>query len=399
MLPIIETLTRRRGALLFRADFTTQPVGSGSVSSYGLSFSRASSGHSVQTGTSTVATGGSIASNDVPRYGKQLDASPVALVLETSRENIFLNNRSPGSTGWQPASGGTVTSGQTSPDGGSGAYRFQAGSGQFATWLFPSPGTGSWTDSLWRRRGSVGALSQIVYSDSVTVNAVASTSPSVYQRVERTRVYATVAHALIPCDGRDQTVNGGAVAGARDEIIDYIQAELGKFATESIITGASAVTRAGERLWKAVGSTLLTTTGSLRFYVKLRPKGSSSDYASDMRFWHVDVNNHAEVVASTGAVKITIGGTVYTTATAAAWAANDLVEFWLAAGGGSLATVAKYRVNGGSVVTLSTGSPPTQAAITISGACDLLCNGTANQFTSRVEKLEFHPNGSTPTGF
>jgi hypothetical protein len=399
VLHALAPLFRRRGSLLFSADFTMQSVGGGSVSSYGLSFERASSGYSVRTGTSTVATGGTISSNDVPRFGHVLDADPIALVLEEARTNVITHSNDYSNAFWSVTA--TRTAGKTDPAGGTNASRIQAASGSFFLGETAASGSSAnWSASAWFRSDS-GTQSPNANLYRPTAGRVGS-SVSFSTAWGRAAISATGVSdfgSYVPVDGRDWSAIGGLVAGAHDVHVYGAQRETAKFTSELINTSGASLTRAGERLYRSTGSSLLTATGALRFYAKLRPKGSSAQYASDMRFWHVDANNHAEVVASTGAVKITIGGTAYTAAVAATWAANDLVEFWLAAGGGSLATVVKYRVNGGSVTTLSTSSPPTQAAITISSTCDLLCNGTSNQFTSRVERIECYPNGSAPVGF
>jgi len=383
----------------FSADFTTQSVGGGSVSGYGLSFSRASSGHSVQTGTSTIVAGGTLTSNDVPRFGRGLDANNVALVFEETSTNQVLDSRNLSASSWSNAGSPTVTSGQTDPTGGTAAYRIQCASGAGRGETNATGTSAAVTGSAFLRATS--GTDQPNFNVFKSTGRVATniTLTTTYQRVKLLGGTGAAASSIVPVDGRDWSAIGGVAAAAHDCLVDFTQREFLRYATEPIVTSGGAATRSGERLWLATGSNALASDGSLRCYVKLRPKGSSSDYANDMRFWHVDANNHAEVVASTAAVKITIGGTAYTTATAASWAANDLVEFWIAAGGGSNATVVKYRVNGGTITTLSTGSPPTQAAITIASTLDLLCNGTSNQFTAWVEKIEFYQTGQSPAGF
>jgi hypothetical protein len=78
------------------------------------------------------------------------------------------------------------------------------------------------------------------------------------------------------------------------------------------------------------------------------------------------------------------------------WSTGDLVELWVAAGGGTACDV-KYRVNGGAVTTLSTGSPTAFGAITVAGALDLLCNGTSNQFTAWVRRIRTFRSDSAPS--
>ncbi len=198
-------------------------------------------------------------------------------------------------------------------------------------------------------------------------------------------------------DGRDWSAFGGIVAGTRDQDVWRANFQQGSFVVDSIFTTAQIVTT-GDNLNLTNGSMWRDPSGRISFYCKMYPKGSLSQYTATMRFFTIDANNYAEVSNTTGKVTCTVGGVAYTTATAASWSAFDLVEWYIAFGGGSLATVVEYRINGGVWTKLSTGVPPTQAAITVSGSIDVMCVGTSNQFSCVLQNITIYRAGYGPVG-
>lgn len=384
------------GSLLAVFEFTTLTAGA-LTSVPGLVFARASVA-TVQTGTSTLVTSG--ISADVARAGKRLDADKVGLVIEEARTNSLHHSRTfTTGSGWNAGSG-TFTGGVavTAPDGAGTASRQQTSVGQFGrVWTGTMP-SGARVQSIWVRRhtGASGQHQWYAY-DGTTVTSQLASIPAGWSRLSIAITAAGTGGQVEVQSSQDLTASGGGNPGALDNDLDLVQCEAGAFPTEAIVTsGAATATRAGERLYHPAGTHLIDE-GRVTFTVRLRPKGSSAQYSADMYLWKIDASNHARVDAATGAIIVTVGGVAYTTAAAMTWAANDTVDIFLAAGGGTDATAAKYRVNNGSATTLSTGSPDTQAALVASSTLDLLCNGTSNQFTAWVESIAFYKYGETPT--
>lgn len=173
---------------------------------------------------------------------------------------------------------------------------------------------------------------------------------------------------------------------------DFCQIENGKFITEAIDSNGSVSTRAGERLWIKDCSSLIRN-GALTIDIALYPKGATALYSANMSLFYKDANNLA-YISNAGLLTVTIGGVSLTSTNAISWAANDLVEFYLDIGNG--VPIAYYRINGGDRIAFV--MPATsQASIANSGTIDLLCQGTSNQFTSRVQSISIYQPGYQPT--
>jgi hypothetical protein len=379
---------------LLAADFSTLSAGSNASLPGGLSFARADSSTcaTVQTGTSTVSS--TIAAN-LARGGRALDADPIALVIEPARTNVAINSHQGSLSGWN-AGTATRTTGQTGPDGSSNAVRFTATSGQFSHFLQPSGSNGSYTFSEWVIQATGGALSQFVGGvngiSSPTLDQVAvSTVGATWQRVSATPVHShsTSVLVIVPADGRNWSTSppSGIGAGARDVIVDYVQAEIGLWASEGIVSGASATTRAGDRLYHATG-TVIVPHGriAMHFVTQFKHSPANADAAFRLFTDHGDATTYAEV-STGGVLTLSIGGVTNTTA-AMSWAAGDVVEMWVSTGGGR-GTVVQYAVNGGAVTTLTiTGS--SLGTWTPAGAIDLFCDASsAKQPGMRLRSLSF----------
>ena len=245
--------------------------------------------------------------------------------------------------------------------------------------------------SCWKRSVS-GSVTMQTTLGGASVNAVVDSLTTSWQRRAVAHVEASASWTMLPTDGHDWSAQGGVAAGARDEVVDCVQTELGLYATEYIHTTAGSAARSGERLYHPSGAALLAG-GQLRLEVALQPKGARADYPAVVYLWFVDASNYARIDPTTGVLTVAIGGATNTTS-ALTWAAADLLELWVAAGGGA-ATVVKFRVNGGAVTTCTiTGSA--LGALAVPGALDLLCSGTGNQFTAWVRALRAYRAAATP---
>lgn len=361
------------------AGWYTQSAGVGTAP-LATTFARASSGFSVRTGTNTANTA-AVGSNDVPRIGRADDANNLAFVFEETRTNTVKDNLDITTGNWIAGTGITATrpSG-TAPDGSTTTPTRLVGTGFSAYQQFVNDSV-TYQLSMWTQVTSGGAASARSQFGTANTDYTASVAWTRNPNVQ----YASVAtNYFAPCNvfvgGQDVRYWGG-------------QREAGGFSTEMIITGSSAVTRAGEQ-WSSTAN--LTSGGQLRMYFAGRPKGSVSQYSADEYLWYIDASNYARISSSTGAVTIAVAGTTYTTAVAASWAVNNYIE-WMVCAGGSIASSVSYRVGGsGSWTTLSTGSPTAFGNITQAGSIDLLCKGTTNQFTGRWEKIAAYRAGFTP---
>lgn len=353
---------RRPPPLIF--DFTRQAAGYTSAVSTGLGFTRAACVDSVQTGTSTLVEIASAA--DVLRYGRALDAWDVGLVLEESRTNEELESRELTGSNW--SAGATLDTGQPNPFGtAGGSYRVQVASGGLMRGI---PQTGSsltFTLSQW----ILGAAPNMnIYMQLAPRVATTAGSVGAWGRISVTGTQSSASASIaVPVDGRDWSGNGGLTAGARDCYVDGVQREGGSFPTEWIPTTGSTATRNGTLLsvlnaaWAPYVS-----TGRLSIELAFRAKGARTEYSGTPYFWHTFDNASAFFNPATGVLTLRDTASSTNTVTLPSWARNDLVELSVQYGGG-LVTVVKYRLNSGSVVSLSvTGSA---LASVYTGARDL----------------------------
>lgn len=381
--------------LVFPIDFTTLTPGAVSSIPGSLSFSRASTA-TVQTSASQITT---IIPNDIARAGN--DGTHAGLVFEETRTNI-VTDRVITAASYHVGSGDTSTGSQVSPDGSGQGVRVQVTSGGNSRYMNPVIAVGhNFVCSSWQVQSIPGGLFQFVgFANSGTADhtyAVGGTAPASYTRYVASGMVATVnTNAIVPAYGIDETtalLHAGIVAGARDVIVDCQQCEDNSmWASEYIPTSGGTATRAGERLFYPNGATWIDK-GRLSIYVSLEPKGSSSQYVNNMRIASFDALNYCGVNAISHAIECVVGGVMYTTPLALSWAAGDLLEIWIEFGGGVLATKVEYRVNGGSWTIVSTGLPPTQAAIVATGAIDLFCSGTTLQFSAWLRGIQVFQSG------
>lgn len=365
---------------LLSVDFTTLAAGALVSLPSGLLLTRASAA-TVQTGTSTVVIAG--ITTDVARVGRRLDAEALGLVFEESRLNSASDGRVITAASWTGPNCTSTNNAGNGPDGSALADRVQTTSGGYSGQINQTGLTvGTWTASFWQKRysGTGNATSGYRYSlspQAITINET-------WQRYSRQN--AAAAQSFNP------VATYAPVSVAGDCLVDLMQLEEGKWPSEAIVTAGATATRQGERLYLPAASSVVTA-GRLGLELRCRPKGARADYGAAIRLW-TSGSDYAEVAVATGVVTVSIGGVTNTT-DAITWSQYDTLDLWIAAGGG-LATVVKYRVNGGAVSTLTiTGSA--LGNVSTAGALDLLCNGTSNQLSCWLEKIRCYNRGRQPS--
>lgn len=231
------TAALTKGGPVWTADFTSLAAGPVSLAAYGLTFVRASSGYSVQSGTSAVVStlgAPSLGSADVPRAGRLLDAYAIGLVLEEARTNAIVDSRDPTTAAWLVGSSVVQTRPSTAaPDGSATtSTRSAVTSTGYSRYTQPILASGTYTGSLWRIQGSAGVnndQSDVGLSGAGVTVAAGGTAPAAWAR----RVITAAGHVglaqvtLVPAIGLDYTAYGGIAAGARDVVCDLHQIEQG----------------------------------------------------------------------------------------------------------------------------------------------------------------------------
>ena len=344
----------------------------------GCAYSRTACVGSVQSGTSGLydysAFGASVPNMLV--WGRANDAHEIGLVLEEARTNLVTNSRNFSAGSWVTAGTVTRTTGQPDALGGTGATRVQVASGVNVLADTASGATGITTASAWVN-GPAPNLN-LFRTSGATVFASSAGSPGSWGRIAVSADALGGTTSIEPVDGRDWSARGGLVAGARDVLLDACQREAGAFPTEFVPTSGATATRAATFL-RVLSATWAghALTGRVSLELVLRPKGARTEYGGSTTLWYVDASNQATFVPSTGVLTITVAGST-NTVTLPSWARYDLVELSVQCGG-SVATVVKYRLNGGSVTSLAV----TGSALGTHAAGDMyLCSTNAGQHLS-----------------
>lgn len=358
----------RSGSALPTFDFTTLSAGAVALPS-GLTLTRASSNDSVQTGTSTIATG--LAANSA-RVGRRLDSDPLALVIEESRANLVATARATTGTGWT-AGFDIATTGQTSPDAtdvvpSNHATRLQTTSGVFSAYYTRSSADGNVQISSWMKATS-SAFTSTTQMGLLNSNFALTTA---WQRFGAAYT-ASGTYYITPQNA------GGAVS--QDALWDLFQIEQGGFRTEWIPESA---TRSADRL---VIAKKFDSAGRVSVEIVFQPKGNLSAYAANPFVLRASGTDYVQINASTGVVSCAIGGSTYATPLGMAWSANDVVKLYIEFGG-SVSTLVAMQVNSDPAVLLSTETPTALGAWSAETA-DLFGNSGSNVLSAWVRSIAF----------
>lgn len=370
-------------------DFTTQTAGA-FVPPTGWTFTRASSGHTVQDGASAIVTAG-VTSNDVGRIGRLLAAQNYGLYVEPARTNLITNSRNLTAAGWAAGSGATTTAAYAAgPDGASNATRTQLTSGGFSRY-FATGGPNARCFSAWGK-----ALSGLwVPALEITVQANSLWSSSAATTWARADFYSTTTAYTVPCDAR--SVYNGTVAAARDVLTDFHQLEAAKYPSSAIVTSGGTATRAGERpRISGTAASALLVGGRLSVYIKLRALAASSELAATEGYLLAWAAGQVFIDGATKYIyAFNSSPDSRTAASAISWARYDLLEFVIEVGSGR--TNFRWRVNGGAVSTANfTVQDDAFAALDLSAGMDVCNVAAAAQMPCILEKFVPCVPGYTP---
>lgn len=384
------------GSVLAEFDLTTQSAGAASLPS-GLTFARASSGYTVQTGTSTLTTTG-ITSNNVARVGKLADAHSNGIFIEPARTNLAQRSREIATSPWLTGSTvATTADAAAGPDGASSADRSNVTSGGFSNYQPITTVNGTtYAFSTWIAARTSAQNHRVAFSETASAYTLVSTSsaPTTWQRVSGTRAATATTCYLVPCDGSNRTGTGGPAAMALDFFTDFAQVEAGGYATSAILTsGGSTATRAAEILTvNGAITSPVARQGRLGCYLRFRAIAARSAltaasegnlFADADGDWYVWVNgsNGLVEIGKSDASKLSTSA-----ANAITWSAGDLVE--IAAQFGNSKSRLRYRINGGAATDVSfSAQDDTFGALAAANGIYVCSDGTTYHTPSVVEKI------------
>lgn len=420
---------------LWDFDFTSLSSGGHSASSFlsttaignpaGLAFSR-STVSTVQIDANTI--DGTPGVDDACVGNETNDPTKKGLVLQQRATNLITTPRDISGLNVPGGTPGTGTATHTlnqanGPDGASlTADRVAAATtagGQYANYFHES-GNHDGVYSVWfKDAGSNG--SQMVANNGPDDEGVATviSHTTSWVRGSLLRPDALGASDAVFFNSvvaRDFHSVGGRTVTGCDVYVDLHQFEIGAFASEAIPIGND--TRADDRLaYNRPGSDLIAANGQLRLYAKWIAK---SDTAHLLRCWItssyqqsnnygtfltwgsedyvlLDTNNKIEVLL-TGMSSIPKIST-----NALSFNHGDLVELFIAFGAG-LASVCKYKVNGGSWVDLvlaTVSQTPNPGASTVYLMCDPAFQADSHQTCQLpcwLQRLTFYKSTGAPAG-
>ena len=398
---------------LLDVDFSALSLGGMSAASFlmstGLTFTRTSVS-TVQTSASAVDSTPGV---DYACIGDRASGSR-GLVIQHNTRNLYSTSGQARdwTSGWTGGSGCTVSA-STGVDGTANTGQLVITSGGFGPYL-NSPASQRFTFSSWLR-SVVADPQQFAWNNGSTaanadvVNAAGTTT---WQRLKiakgtTTRQYSTV------CDCRDYSAVGGTTAQARSVIADYAQYEAGDFVTEAIPTGTGY--RTVDMLSYATGSSLVASTGEVRFYAKMIPKFSSTmgvnydgtaangvSAAWYLFSWGANGQNYAKINDSDKKLYVRIAnGAAVTSTNAIAFSAFDVLEVDVRVGN-NVSSVARYRLNAGAWVDLVLATVidvpnPGANPIRVLSNDNATANGDSGAFPCWLQRVTFHSDAGSPS--
>lgn len=393
---------RRRAVgsgILWQYDASGATAGTASLTGTGLTLTRASVA-TVQTSASTMQAG--IAA-DTPRIF--YDGAARGLLIEEARTQYVGKSLVLSDAAWTFGTGTVTNVATVGPDGVNTVQRVQAPSGGYSSFQVRTPGAGLAVMSQWIREAAAAGNCGLSLDRSSDAKMLVAAAPAAWARKSLPALECTSANpSILPADGRDLSLRGGAVAGARDCLATRVQLEHGGFATSDIDnTGTSAVTRAADSLYHGAFSSLLNN-GRLSICFSLFMLSNwdkNATISNTMQLFsgggwssHVytgTVGNPARILYAGNS------GAFYDMGSLPTWVPGDKLEIFLSMGGGTVLTKLYYRLNGASVTNgdLSRQHPtiaPSSETLYLLGD-----PAAANQFTSILNKLVVYNSATQPS--
>lgn len=379
----IPSSSRALGPYLSSFDFTGM-AGGFVASPNGLIYQCASSARTVQTGDDVVVEGGGV---DAVPIGRSLSSNEFGIALDGPCVNAI-----PGQIGGSGWTNSAIVAPETGPGGGScfsieddspGLHEISARS--------IITGTGAHAFSIWVKGMSIAADPYFI----LVAHGAIFTHPSIPLTWQRYAAFPTFA---APQTAATWYTRGSALNVGKQAVYNPI------LQSGSVPSDYYNGTRLGAAL--GVGQNLAVSGGRIGLEAEFYPRAKYTEHP-ERRIWHLDANNYATMTST--ATSVVIGGVAWTVAAPIVWpdpvytssvlTSQPKVQIWVEAGGGSLQSVIKYRVNGGAVTTLGT-SPAPQTAISGAGNVSVLSNlsdKTQFQMAGHLTRFKFAKSGKRPS--
>ncbi len=376
--------------IIYQVNFAGSTPGAIAAMLGGLTLSRASGAATIRSSANTVAAG--IAANTGRIYS---NGTIVGLALEEARTNNVVRSTVASPT-WVDTGGSVLTNIVGGGPDGNDCGRIQDNTAAAAAARFistPHALAVPYSCSMWYK-DVAGAAGTIIGANWNSVGV----APRFPRPVAAGWLYTTTLGTASGVSPSNSPALIPAAAGSIADLgtVDFalVQEESGAFATSAIVTAGAAATRSGERLFHPTAANFVRG-GRLGLEVRLYPLGTSAQYSTDPTIWFYDANNNAVMNKTTRVVTVTVAGAASVFGAAMpAWVLGDYVDVWIEAGGGALSTYGAARVNGGARTVLGTNAA--QGTVPAVLSLDLLCNGTAAQFSSIIAYMRAYSPGIRP---
>ncbi len=385
--------------IVWRAEFGALPVstttnGSANTSAIAampLVFARASSA-TAQTSESSLVISG--VATDVPAIGDV--GTGVGLLHEPANTNDILHSSDVSQSAWIKGTGVTATadtSDVTDPAGGNAASKVvYDGSGVANATRFAQSATIAVGEvvSLWARVAS--GTADIRVGTNVEYGT-AATLTTAWQRISFEATAAATGIYVYGATGNNSAFTIYVYGAQHDSR---------RFASSTTLTTTTSVTRAMTRLHKASEAALQTTNGtynSIRLEFRFTALEAVAAMTADRFLFYTANGDYMYIAATTHEVAVRINGVSFVSSAAIAFAKGDVVQVWVETGANTT-TVIKYRVNGGTVVNLTSASPTTSSPNFTTNAIDFFAatgGGNANLLAAVVHYIRAYGYGKRPS--
>jgi hypothetical protein len=362
---LVNGITRADGNLFFfEADFTTLPLSTDSnsaalttaLTAKGFTLTRASAA-TVQTSTTTVVTDG--IGVDAPRVGNA--GYGQGLVIEAARTSYAYQSEDFKGVNWGTPAYVTQNT-TTAPNGTLTADKYTlvgVSANALNSGFNTSLASSYYTPSFWIKQNNASDLVMHKYLNppgafSLVSDYRSSLTPGVWVRKDFTTSAAVVSGVALTHYIHYELANGQT---GDSELWGY-SIENGTYPTEYIPSTTAGTTRALDYL---VYNGDLVSSGRIGLEFRFIPKMSSADLiagGAPIVLWQALTAPFDYVAIGAFANPYVVRNSVaeYSSAIVMAWARGDVIDYFVEAGGGALASKAWYRVNGGATIALDVGA-------------------------------------------